>query len=294
MKTFKQHLNALEKSRKEEKKTASLVGVLTSYVHGKHAIEPTKGVLSDVVHGSHAKKEVNEQTTEFSDFVEKYKTDNDIDGLDRSLQQHYTPHLKAHKDLEHVSRYTSASGVFNRSLIDQHIARQNGNEIELSDSYEARKNGLDNILRSHQAPRDFYTYSGMGPDPKRLVNSENKFYSPAYLSSSIDPGIAASFAKTHQNGKPIESMGHGEIDHDAPKEQHILRIPVKKGSTQGSYVNGVSNFGPAGGAETGGEQEFLQNRGMTYTVHPTPDVYKDGNHVIHVWDVIDISHGDHT
>jgi hypothetical protein len=284
MKTFKQHLNALEKRRKEEKKTTSLVGVFPSYVHGNHAVEAVKGAFPNVVHGSHAKKEVNEQTTEFSDFVEKYKTDNDVNGLDKSLQQHYTPHLKAHKDLGHVSRYTSASGIFNRSLIEQHNAQQNGNEIELSDSYEARKNGLDNILRSHPAPRDFDTYSGLGFDPRKHMDSENKIYSPAYLSSSIDPNVASSFAKLHQNGKSIESMGFDEVDHDSPRESHILRIPVKKGSTHGSYVNGVSNFGPAYGAETGGEQEFLHNRGATYKINPTPTVLKDGNYHYHIWD----------
>lgn len=332
MRTFKQHLNALEKQRKLEKLKSPNDGVMPVYVHGKHAATPTDNSFPNYVHGRHASDKLNEKTrddhiidfgdnvvdaefeplydpplsnkparrdstnrgepTKAGDWFNYYNNNaNDgkgIDSLDNELTSHYHDHLESHPDLDHVYQYTKGSGTLNRALIRAH-QEGSGDELpglgrEMGERYTKRKEGIDRVLSSKPAPKDFDTFSGLGFDPRRYMDENGVMHSPAYLSSSINPQIAHSFATT------ISSETGQQLDYDEPLnkgERHILRIPVNQFQTNGAYVNSISNFGPKYSGGGAGEQEFLHKRGQKFKIDPTPQTLTgyDGAKV-HIWSAV--------
>lgn len=286
MKTFKQHLNALEKQRKLEKTAQPNDGVMPVYVHGKHAAEPTDNSFPNYVHGKHASNKINEEADTGSEpndlrdwFDNHNKNVNDGKGLDSlhaELANHYHEDLSNHPDSNHVVDYTKESGEFNRALIRSH--KSGVSDIEPSSDlneysaarYNKRKDGIDKAITATPAPKDFDTYAGVGFDPRRIMNEKNEMYSPAYLSSSIDPRIAHSFS--HE----LDSRtGQSPRDNDSEIEKHILKIPVKQYQTNGTYVDTISNFK---------EKEFLHARSRKYKINPTPKTLtsKYGG-LTHIW-----------
>lgn len=329
MKTFKQHLNALEKQRKLEKTSSPKDGVMPVYVHGRHAAEPIDNSFPNYVHGRHASNKINEKANddniidfgdnmveppeklsssnrstkrppkqESSDTTEKEPTVlrdwfnyyngnvNDrkgIDSLSEELKDHYHPHLDDHADKDHVLDYTKSSSSFNRALIRSH--KSGVSDIEPSSAlneytaerYNKRKDGIDRAITSIPAPKDFDTFSGLGFDPRHHMDENNVMHSPAYLSSSIDPRIAHTFAAEldSKTGKSPES-------YDVDIEKHMLRIPIRKSQTNGAYVDSISNFGTKDGNT--GEREFLHARGQKFKINPYPQTLTGyGNQKHHIW-----------
>jgi hypothetical protein len=204
--------------------------------------------------------------------------------LKEDLHNHYTSFLKNHQDVTHVRGYSSSSSALNKKLITQAEYKKAGvDSTPLSEYDEERKNGLERILSEHPAPRDFDTYSGLGFDPRNIMNSENILESPAFMSSSIDPYLASGFAAFHQDGK-FSSSTSPNYDRNKPMEAHILKIPVKEGSKVGAFINGVSQYGDETPEGNLGEDEFLHNRGGRYKVDPTPRIMSMGNVNYHIWD----------
>ena len=294
MKTFKQHLNALEKQRKSEKLSSPKDGVMPVYVHGKHSAKPTKNSFPNYVHGKHASNNINEEadtdTKEPTDlagwFAHHNKNVNDGQGLDslhKDLTDHYHEDLSNHPELNHVVEYTKGSSELNRALLRSH--KSGTSEIEAdrniseytAERFNKNRNGIDKAITSIPAPKDFDTFAGIGFDPRRHMDENNVMYSPAYLSSSIDPRIAHSF--THGLDP---KTGESPNEYNEEGEKHMLRIPVKQYQTNGSYVDSISNFGTKDGHI--GEREFLHARGQKYKIDPTPKTitYKFGGPT-HIW-----------
>jgi hypothetical protein len=275
-----------------KKKSDDVVkGVFPNYVHGAHAsldsvMKPVKkGVFPNYVHGAHATKDVQKEETEFEKFDDEKpkkesrsifnylnKHNEHNAALDTSLGNHYDSSVASHPDVEHVHEYTSASGSFNRHLIDRHIDPKNTPRNEY---HEDRAKALHNVINAHEAPHDFTVHSGLGFDPARHVNANNEIHSPAFLSTSLNPNVAYNFTKT------IDT----ETGHPSYKgEQHILRVKIPKGSHHGVYVNGNSRFGRSDGEKGTGEMEFLMKPGK-FKINPTPQKYKGyGDQVVNMWD----------
>ena len=286
MKTFKQHLNALEKKRKLEKSTLPKDNVMTVYVHGKHATKSTNNSFPNYVHGKHASNKINEEAdtgseepTDLKDWFEHHnKNANDgqgIDSLNKELSDYYHGHLRDHPDLEHVVEYTRGSSELNGALIRSH--KSGTSDIEPVDdgrSYMSelsakrlneRRNGIDRVITSIPAPKDFDTYAGVSFNPENLVDQNRIMKSPAYLSSSIDPKIAWTFAHELDS-----ETGQSPRSNDSEIERHILMIPVNQYQTKGAGVDSVSNFGTKEGQL--GEKEFLHERGQNLKIHPIPKI----------------------
>lgn len=337
MRTFKQHLNALEKQRKLEKLKSSKIGVFPNYVHGRHADTPTIKSFPSYVHGKHASDKLEEkmrddhivdfgdnvvdaefeplddpplsnkptrrdstdksEPTDAGDWFKYYnKNVNDgkgIDSLDNELTSHYHDHLESHPDLDHVYQYTRGSAVLNKALIRAHQEGSGdvlpGMGQEMAERYNKRKEGIDRILRSIPAPKDYHIFSGLGWDPRTLMNENGDVHSPAFTSFSINPQIAHSFANTLYPGDKgsvdDDSLGY-EVD-SSQGERHILRVPVRQFQTNGAYINSISNFGPKYSGGGAGEQEFLYRRGQNFRIDPTPQTLTgwDGAKV-HIWSAV--------
>lgn len=332
MKTFKQHLNALEKQRKLEKLNSPKDGVMPVYVHGRHAAEPTDNSFPNYVHGRHASKKINEKVQDDYDYIidfgsddvveppEKLSSSNrspkrppkqessdttekeptvlrdwfdyynrnvngreGIDSLSKELKDHYHPHFDDHPDKDHVIDYTRSSSSFNKALLRSH--KSGVSDIEpndflderTADRYNKRKDGIDKAITSIPAPKDFDTFSGLGFDPRHHIDENNVMHSPAYISSSIDPRIAHSFAAEldSKTGKSPES-------YNVDIEKHMLKIPIKKYQTKGAYVDSISHFGTKDGYT--GEREFLHARGQRFKINPYPKTLTGyGNEKHHIW-----------
>lgn len=273
-----------------------------NYVHGKHAsnkinekaqddnIVPFGDNVLDTLEdeSSSSKSQRRTPKRKSSDTGEEEPTDlrkwfdqhnknvNDGQGLDslhEDLKKHYHEDLSNHPDSNHVVDYTKGSGELNRALLRSH--KSGASEIEPVDngysytsektamSLNDRRNGIDKAITATPAPKDFDTFSGIGFDPRRIMDENNVIHSPAYLSSSIDPRIAHSFS---QEMDP--KTGESPRDFGSEVEKHILRIPVKQYQTNGAYVDSISNFGTKDGQL--GEREFLHPRGQKYKIDPTP------------------------
>jgi hypothetical protein len=275
MKTFKQYLNFLEKLRKKEEPK---VNSFPDYVHGRHSREePKVNSFPDYVHGRHSRKETNNESyLKSSSLTENIKKewnfkhdDQHIKDLDTELDAYYLPHLNENPDhKEHVYRYTKASRGLNTYLLEKDKAIKNGTPLpETAIHHQERMKHLDEILGSHPAPKDFMTYTGVSYNPKKLLNENNDLDAPAYISSSISPDMARGFATSLEYN-----------------ERHILKIPVRKGSTLGAYVDGVSHYGKSLENAERTEMEFIHKRGQKYRLDPTPKIYKDSwGGDIHVW-----------
>jgi hypothetical protein len=309
MKTFKQHLNALEKQRKSEKNTSPNDGVMPVYVHGKHARPTNDGVMPVYVHGKHASSKINENenrvydtefeplddlnnaskrarrrepketSPKFDDWANDYNKSVDINSLDSELREHYSDHLKMHDSYQHLRGYTSGSTSINRALIADH--REGKTDMNGDRGHIERRDAIDKVLSSKELPKDIDTFSGLGFDPRNHMDENSVLHSPAFLSSSINPRTASGFGTTlhPETGKQVDYD-----DYDTAPVQHILRIPVKAGSKAGTYVNGISKFGYSEAYGDSGEQEFLHARGQKFKIDPTPQVLKGwGKTSMYVW-----------
>ena len=280
MKTFKQHLNALEKQRKLEKLSSPKDNVMSVYVHGKHA---SNKIEEEADTGSEESTDLKEW---FNNYNENVNDGRGIDSLHKELTYHYHKDLSNHPDMDHVHQYTRGSTELNLALIRSH--KSGTSDIEPYDdgvgymsALEAerlnkRRNGIDRAITSTPAPKDFDTFSGIGFDPRHLMDENNVIHSPAYISSSINPKIAHSFA--HEiDPKTNKSPRYP----DDESEKHILRIPVKQYQTNGSYVDSISNFGTKEGHI--GEQEVLIKRGQNLKINPTPKTLTSWGQKTNIW-----------
>lgn len=252
MKTFKQHLNDLEKQRKSK-------GYFPNVVHGSHASkEENDGKFPNVVHGSHASKEENLKENVFSDGYLIYdKNKEHLKALldyetknHRELVQHYSEFLRNHPDINHLIRYTSSSKRLNQRLIRGE---------ELTGDLKDRAEGIDRVLNNASPiPQDTTVFSGLGFDPRNHMTEDGHLSSNAYLSSSIRGIIANSFSTLLNDEGTPSNTDTGNT--------HVLKIHLPEGSSYGAYIDPISNHR--------GEDEFLFRRRIKFKIHPVPEVRK--------------------
>jgi len=302
MKTFKQHLNALEKKRKLEKSTSPKDNVMTVYVHGKHASNkkstlPKDNVMSVYVHGKHAAKsnkdntmpvyvhgkhasnKINEEAdtgSEGSNDLHKWLDNQendandgqDVNSLHEELLDHYYMGLYKHPDLEPIAKYTRRSSVLNKALIKAHKSGTSN----IGERLNKQRDGINRAITSIPAPKNYYTYTGLGVNPKNLMDERNVVHSPAFLSSSLSALTAYGFTQDldRETGQTPTKAG-------SETERHILRILVKKGQTNGAYV-GDHSVHPD-------EQEYLHRSGLNLKINPNPKILIRWNgQKTHIWD----------
>lgn len=183
-----------------------------------------------------------------------------------------------------VREYTGGSRWLNHELVTQSHGREStfahkdedaGWEKSLKTD-NAKKfpkvvKGLDSFLNKSKVKSDMTVFHGISAQasqnfhPGELANQhpDRHIKMPAYLSTSIHPSIAASFAKPRYAGEPTTS--------------HILKIHLKKGQSGYHYLGDRSEFPK--------EKEGLLARGKTMKIgeHPTVLHHPEGGQV-HVWD----------
>jgi hypothetical protein len=328
MKSFRQHLNDLEKKRKLANVPTGK-GYIDTYVHGKHAVDhnaPTgKGYINTYVHGKHSRNDINEEYNEaeltqkdlegFQDTHEFQKDHPDKKEIDKILSDHYDPLIGKHPDFRHVYAYSKSSRLTNQELIKS-FERNGHNSLPIErDDIEERKNGLDRFLTSFPAPQDITTYAGLGYHPLALATADPRdlahlpghehlanmkpeegymyLHSPAYQSSAVRFNIGMDFAHaidpvTRKRASTLVEPKNGIFHY------HVARIHIPKGSNMGAYINGISNFGRENGPYGNGELELLHTRGSTTKMRNIPtfsltNAYGVKNRVYHVWDYVPVA-----
>jgi len=251
MKSFKQHLNDLEKRRKS-------IGYFPNVVHGSHADsrkinEETEDSHYDYDYDSHYQA------------LENYGEDNPSH---TELKEHHS-YLSEHPNKGHVSIYTDSSKALNRALISGK---------ELQNRHKELAEGIDKALKD--APplhRDITVMSGLGFDPRQHMDENNILTNRAYTSTSTRGVIAHGFAaQLDDEGKPTNGLDGKTVN------THTLKINLPKGSNHGAYVEHISM--------TPGEDEFLLQRGLRYELDPNPEVIREDfglgvNYSHHIWHV---------
>jgi hypothetical protein len=286
MKTFKQFLKA---------KTVK-VPVADYYPsHGSHAQQEKKVPVADYYpsHGKHSMKEEAQNTIGLREFEQNNpnsKIDSSVHGVNQKLgssEEEWEKKLKPH-EIEAVSKYTGSSHGSNKELIDTGNGRPSNFEHKENDdkwtkdwkndhrkSHEKLVSGLDSILNRSRVPRNITVMHGINavssenfnPGEVASQHPERHIRMPAYLSTTVDPSVATSFAK------PIKWEG----DIKKPTTTHILRIHLKRGQKGYRYVGDRSSIA--------GEHEGILGRGKLLKIgeHPTIIDHPTGGQ-IHVWD----------
>jgi heat shock protein HspQ len=175
-------------------------------------------------------------------------------------------HTHTEDDKTHAFRYTSASKPLNKMLYNLH---KEGNKnvpekMDITGSYNFTHDipALDAAIHRNKTEHDLTTYSGISWHPHKKMDDSGNVFLPAYTSTSTSKSVAHGFSK---NNKP----------HDT--DVHILKIHHPVGST-GLYTHDDPTI-----TQYVGENEFIMPRNSVIKVNPTPEVYEDDNHTVHVW-----------
>ena len=259
MKSFRQFIEETNKEKEND-------GYFPVVVHGSHAKPKEKekendGYFPVVVHGSHAKpkKNIKENFDDgiFNEFGRRSVTEKE----NEEFSKHYD-YLNKHPKKDYITDYTVSSSIINRNLI---------NERPMSQGDMNTVQGIDEALKD--APpmdKDRVVFSGLGFDPRRKMDKNNRLKSRAYISSSTDGRVAHNFA--HH----LDSEGNFHMDTtQGPIHTHTLQIRLPKGSKHGAHIQTVSDIP--------GESEFLFKRDTEFDIDPTPEVSVEDNYVHHIW-----------
>ena len=95
---------------------------------------------------------------------------------------------------------------------------------ELENQLKGSTKLMDAMVSRHKTPEDLTVYSGTKHDPRK-IKKNGVVNHPAYLSTSLDPEIAESFAGRNRQTNARKKESH----------HHLLQIHVPKG-TPGAYV----------------------------------------------------------
>ena len=88
------------------------------------------------------------------------------------------------------------------------------------------------------------------------MNSEGIVHHPAFLSTSLNPHIAKSFALTHRHAEDLDSTTGKHIP-----QIHSMQIHIPEGSKHGSYVGHI--------VPATKEREFIIDKGKNFKIHKT-------------------------
>jgi hypothetical protein len=184
-----------------------------------------------------------------------------------------------------VKAYTGSSSTSNAELIDTHHGKESKFKADPSDGQWTKKwkkenktrhtrilKGLDSLLNRSKVPRNLTVFHGINATSSKKFNpgelasqhSERHIHMPSYISTSVDPRAASSFARPFQNNEPTTT--------------HMLRIHLKRGQKGYKYVGTHS--------ELKFEREGILGRGKILKIgkHPTIVHHPETGGHIHVWD----------
>lgn len=283
LKTFKQFL-------KSKKVSVPVADYYPS--HGTHSQPKVPVADYTPSHGKHSIKEVKEIThEEFVAHNPNSKIHPTVSGVHEKLdppEEKWNKALKPHEK-EAVADYTGSSVSSNRELIDTANGRPSNFEHHEDDDswtkdwktgnkarHEKTVKGLDSLLNRSKVPRNLTVFHGINAPSSEKFNPgevasqhpDRHVRMPAYLSTSVDPHIASSFAK------PEKWDGTAR----KPTTTHMLRIHLKRGQKGYRYVGDRSSIS--------GEREGILKRDSVLKIseHPTIVHHPETGGQIHVWD----------
>lgn len=155
------------------------------------------------------------------------------------------------------------------------ILNKKSNDISRAIKHFVNPEGLHN---------DIHVYSGLGFDPRHVMKEGNIIHSPAFISTSIDPGKVESFLKK-KSKYTISELDHGKIKSQI-SENHILHFHLPKGYKKGVYVAPISSFKF--------EREFTLDKNQHFKVikHEVVNSVSNGGYYSkdinrrHIWTVV--------
>lgn len=158
------------------------------------------------------------------------------------LSNNLSKHYQNYSDREHeaIKEYTeNGSSIVNRHLWDQHLGGGYNNSRSLYS--EKLTPHLDAAIQRHKTPHKLSLWAGTKYDPRKVAK-DKIVHHPGYLSTSLDPDTARSFAKTFWKNKK-----------DSTYEKHVLKFKIPKGHI-GAFVDHIS--------KNEGEHEFILPCGL--------------------------------
>lgn len=217
-----------------------------------------KAKLKDIEKERTTRKREDEKTAFF-----KFKEQQNIH---KALKDFYKTGMFDKNELEALAKYTAVFySDMNKYLYGGHEPGEHGKDL-ISFLHKTMVD-LDRAFEDIEAPFNFPTYSGLGPDvPLENLKAGQKYLFRGYMSTSIDHKIPLDIFAWQHNPKK-----KGDKEH-----QILLQIDIEKGD-KGIYIDGL-------GALDGGEKEFLLPRGTMIEIISGP--HKIENSVLskYSWD----------
>lgn len=143
---------------------------------------------------------------------------------------------KLSKEQHHnIKSYTTSSFRLNHFLVHNQ---------PLEDRQKEQIKHLDSAIDNNRIKTRVHTYSGVGFDPTKHMDSEGRLHSPAYISTSHDKRIATGFAV------PVDGI------------HHIIHLHVDAHGPAMNIPNDISGLH---------EHEILLKRGVTLQHHGHTD-----------------------
>lgn len=254
---------------------------------GEHSISPSekkrkRNVKEDVnphdLEGDHQRQKIVHPGLEEAAYG-VYKNSNphlgrEPEEVGEELEKHHNVQNNPHFDT--LFNYTKSSYDLNDHLYNTHVK---GSSLYGDHTTEHVKGlhigSMDAALDHHELHTPLTVFSGVKfhPGAAAAKDPNGRIFLPSYTSTSVDPSMAAGFAKWFQKGSTEQQSYSGETD------QHVLKIHLKPGQ-KGVYMGSRSRHKS--------ENEFIMPRRTSMQVHPVPEIHhyrnsEGGISRLHVW-----------
>jgi hypothetical protein len=191
----------------------------------------------------------------------------DNENFEKRLELHYNDHNENHnkairkytKSMDDISPNSPEKNDYHSSeAVNGHLRSSKIEKDQEPHAYKPQVHFLDQATSSHEAPEDFHVYVGLHEKPK--PGEIHKHH--GYISSSVEPAIAKTYAKEspHASGS-ADSGDHEHVD------KHMLKLKIPKGSKHGYYIGNRKHL-----SEYEHEKEFLIGRGKKIHIHHEPEI----------------------
>lgn len=262
MKSFKTFIKqSISNKNENEISSNNHWGAVIHVEQGEHSQKETpKGNWPPAIHvsqGEHSlgDKKIKEDTTikmsphSFLRGMEGMNGEHPSD-ISSKLEQHYDH--KSNPFFPAVYRYTQSSKGLNVHLFDHHKEHNNPHHPIDHPEFGTHVAELDKALGLQQLNRPLVVMSGLKKNPGLIMGGDKRLYHPAYLSTSIRPSVAGTFAV------PLVPGTHDEAPYEQNHDMHILMAHLDSGQ-HGFYVGSRSKYRH--------EHEFLMPRRTMFRVH---------------------------
>lgn len=232
-------------------------GDITTWLNHK---QPYDHQFNDfVMHGAWING-INSKAYEMED-PQLEMADEHIANLDRD--HHYAVDAYVTGSLEGDAQ--TGSEKVNKHLILRHKqGKEPDQEFTFGDDPDYAKTlnlkHLDAAIDRNKLEKTLTTYSGIGFNPRDLLQDNGLLHLPAYTSSSVSRAVSLMYAKPDDNG-----------------DRHILQITHPKGST-GLYIGDNEDLTPFR------QKEHISPRNMTLKISKEPETHTDNyGQLVHIW-----------